>query len=222
VGEGTNAIIVFHDIFGWNSGRIREICDQLADEGFRVILPDFFHGDCAKFALNTVAMLWNMPRMIKLIRKCPWKNIEKELQEVVYPYLDSQGVKKIGCIGFCWGGWTVVHASASDKISCGVSVHPSLQVGSFFGESVPNLINPIKSPQMFLPAGNDKAEVKKGGEAEKLLSKKEFGDQCKYVEFPAMKHGWVTRGDISQPEVARDVKRAVSLFNEFFHTHLSK
>lgn len=45
VGNSKNVIIVAHDIFGPTSGRLVEICDELAkDLNVRVVMPDFFHG----------------------------------------------------------------------------------------------------------------------------------------------------------------------------------
>lgn len=46
-GKGTsNQVIVFiYDIFGFNSGRSRQICDELADQGYSVYMADFFRGE---------------------------------------------------------------------------------------------------------------------------------------------------------------------------------
>lgn len=46
-GEPTSqaAVLVLSDIFGWRSGRTRQICDKIASQGFLVILPNFFHDD---------------------------------------------------------------------------------------------------------------------------------------------------------------------------------
>ena len=32
-GKGEKSIIIFYDIFGYNGGRTKQICDQIADEG---------------------------------------------------------------------------------------------------------------------------------------------------------------------------------------------
>lgn len=40
------AVIVSYDIYGFNGGRIRNICDEFAQSGHLVILPDYFRGDC--------------------------------------------------------------------------------------------------------------------------------------------------------------------------------
>ena len=38
-----------------------------------------------------------------------------------------------------------------------------------------------------------------------------LGDALEIVTFPDMKHGWTTRGDMSDPKVDRDVKKALNL-----------
>jgi len=41
-----------------------------------------------------------------------------------------------------------------------------------------------------------------------------------FKDFPDMSHGFVSRGDISDPKVARDVRAAVDLAVSFFKKHL--
>jgi hypothetical protein len=40
------------------------------------------------------------------------------------------------------------------------------------------------------------------------------------VTVPEMQHGWVPRGDLSIPEVERDVKKALDLALAYFKKHL--
>ena len=71
---------------------------------------------------------------------------------------------------------------------------------------------------MFLPAGNDPPETKEGGLARKTLG--EGDSSLKIVEFPDMLHGWTVRGDMSVPEVDRDIRAALDLTIDFVRTHL--
>merc|ERR1712136_416735 len=46
VGNGTKAIIWNYGIHGFNGGsRARQFCDLFAENGYMVILPDYFRGD---------------------------------------------------------------------------------------------------------------------------------------------------------------------------------
>jgi len=44
IGTGPKVIVVAHDIYGFDGGRTKLICDQLANEGYRIYLPDFYRG----------------------------------------------------------------------------------------------------------------------------------------------------------------------------------
>jgi protein XRP2 len=45
-GSLTTMLIGVYDIYGFNpSTNIWQICDRLAEQGYRVVLPDFFHGE---------------------------------------------------------------------------------------------------------------------------------------------------------------------------------
>jgi hypothetical protein len=69
---------------------------------------------------------------------------------------------------------------------------------------------------LVLTAGSDATNLKENGDLIKILKSKEFGSAVKTVDFPEMAHGWVSRGDITDPVVARDLKIAIDMTLEFF------
>ena len=73
----------------------------------------------------------------------------------------------------------------------------------------------VKSPQLFLPSQRDSPSVKKNG-----LGKQVLGDSVEIIEFPDMRHGWTVRGDLADPTIERDVKKAFNLVLDFFGKHL--
>mmetsp|Transcript_32408 Transcript_32408/g.29210 ORF Transcript_32408/g.29210 Transcript_32408/m.29210 type:complete len:250 (+) Transcript_32408:75-824(+) len=213
IGSGDKAIIVAYDIYGYNGGRTRLICDQLADAGFNVILPDFYRGDA-----------WPTEKPIddslaKFILAYPWEKVQKDLHDHVYPYLEKQGAKTIGMIGFCWGAWVIFKEAEGDKLTCGVSCHPSIRASNFFGESEIDMTKKVKSPQCLLSAGNDPDNVKDGGEVLKILEEK-FPGKCLFKTYPNSAHGFVCRGDLSNKDTAADVKDAMTNAVEYFKKHL--
>jgi len=220
VGTGSKAIILFTDIFGWKSGGHRALCDHLALQGYTVIMADHFDGKEVAIDQKTsvFTMIWNIPSMYKRIKTVPWTKASKDIFDVIIPHLEKQGVSRIGCLGFCWGAWVAYHASANEKIRCAVSAHPSLQVASMFSENATKLVEEIKSPQLVMPAGNDKKDVKKGGLVEQTLKKTSI--ECVLEEFPTMKHGWVTRGKTDNDNVEKERNRAIDLMVNFFKKHL--
>ena len=52
------------------------------------------------------------------------------------------------------------------------------------------------------------------------LGKKVLADGVEIIEFPDMKHGWTTKGDLSVPEVERDVKKTFNFVLTFFGKYL--
>jgi dienelactone hydrolase len=44
VGSGDKCVVWNYDIFGFNSGRTKELADLLAESGFLVVMPDYFRG----------------------------------------------------------------------------------------------------------------------------------------------------------------------------------
>ena len=74
---------------------------------------------------------------------------------------------------------------------------------------------------MLLQAGNDPDNTKPGGAVHQALGKHPgFGAKCVVEDFPEMKHGWLPRGDLSQPAVARDVAAAMKKVLAFLDQHL--
>lgn len=91
-------------------------------------------------------------------------------------------------------------------------MHPSHSgISTMLGLDEAEILRQVKCPQMFFAAGDDNENVKPGGLGEKIL-----GSQLEIVEFPEMKHGWTTKGDLSRPEVERDTKKAFNLVISYF------
>ena len=115
-------------------------------------------------------------------------------------------------IGTCWGSYPVVRLSMFDTISAGVSMHPSHPIlMATAGDDEAEVLGLIKSPQLFLVEGGAVDSVKTGG-----LSKNVLGDKLTAVEFPVMTHGWTVRGNLEDPDVARDVEKAKELVLHLF------
>jgi len=212
-GCGKKSVIVFYDIFGYDGGRTKQICDQIANEGYYVILPDIYHGDAwpADKPFDTL-MDW--------VKNFPYIGLIKNDVTKVLDHLQKQGSdESIGCLGFCAGAYSVFHLCQNEKVKCGASCHPSVQIAGLFGESPEGLAEEVKSPQLLYSAGGDLDTYKSDGEVVKILQKK-FGDKIIVREFPEMAHGWVSRGDISDPKIADQVKQALDGVFKFFADNL--
>ena len=76
----------------------------------------------------------------------------------------------------------------------------------------------LQVPTLNLPSKQEAPSLQPGGLLEQSLKKK--GVECTTVAFADMQHGWVTRGDMADPNCARDVPRAIELTADFLHKHL--
>jgi len=209
VGNGTNAIIWNYDIFGFDSGRSRQLCDIFAEEGFTVIMPDYYRGtfqDPSK------------PGTTEFIKKqTNWDNLKKDWEETIRPFaLNEKSIEKFGTIGTCWGSYMTIRLSSYPEVVAGVSMHPSHSpIMTKLGENEAMLLKQVKNQQLMMPSRTDSLNVKPGGLAEKIL-----GNRLQILEFPEMNHGWTTRGNLDDPKVERDVKKAVVEAITFFKNNI--
>jgi len=118
--------------------------------------------------------------------------------------------------GTCWGSYMVLKLSSYVVLKAGISLHPSHSgIVVMLGLEEEDLYKDIMCPQMFMPAQNDHENTKNGGLAKKVLT-----DGLEIIEFPDMNHGWSTKGDLSRPEVERDVKKTFNFVLTFFGKYL--
>mmetsp|Transcript_12751 Transcript_12751/g.12408 ORF Transcript_12751/g.12408 Transcript_12751/m.12408 type:complete len:265 (+) Transcript_12751:63-857(+) len=222
------AMILFPDIYGWNGGNIRKIADMYAADGYYTIIPKMLSpvleggtdGDGIGPEFDLDNRMGDLGPWMALF---PWTHFRPKIQLVI-DHLKAADIKKAACIGFCWGGWMAAHTlieSDWDIVLCGASPHPSMSVEAWlFNTPNGDLPSRITKPFLLLPAGNDPDVYRRGGEIYEALTKSSPGSQV-LDQFPEMKHGWVTRGDMTIPETARDVHLALTIIADFCKKNLA-
>jgi len=210
VGESSKCIIWCYDVFGFKGGRTRQMCDFLADSGYMVIMPDFYRGEMCEPTEERIASF--------IKEKTQWQtSLKVDWEKKIRPYAEKHGAITFGGVGTCWGSYVVLRLAEDVCFKAGVSFHPSHSpiAGNILQESEEDILKAVKCPQMFMPAEGDHANTYPDG-----LGKKVMGDALSVVTFPDMKHGWSIRGDLSDPKVDRDVKKAFNLALGFFKIYM--
>lgn len=208
VGTGPKCIIWNYDIFGFDSGRTRQLCDYFAQQGYFVILPDYYRG--ALFVPGSPGIGDFLSQVSN------WTSLRSDWDKVKQFAL-SKGAETFGTIGTCWGSYPVIRLSTLPDFKAGVSMHPSHSpiMSKYLNENEADILTQVKCPQLLMPSRTDSPNVKPDGLSEQILK-----DNVTIIEFNEMDHGWTTRGDLSVPNIDRDVHSALDEALKFFKRHL--
>ena len=209
-------------MWGWDSGRTRLLADEFATAGYRVYVPKVLtpalEGGTDGDGLPAD---FDMPNRRSefgpWVTQIPWSAIQPKVERLI-AFAKEQGATRFGVIGCCWGAWACFKTSAMcADIACGVGFHPSCQLEGMFGGDVNALAATVQCPFYFMPATGDAPELYgPEGSLVKCLTEKFGADKVKTKLFADMSHGWVPRGDVSKPEVKRDVQLAMEEAAAYF------
>ncbi|RKO85425.1 Alpha/Beta hydrolase protein [Blyttiomyces helicus] len=204
VGEkGKPAIMVAYDIFGLTPNSL-QFADTLATHGFRVAVPDYYHGN------PWVKVPIVMEELFAHLGKhAPTEAVHRD-SRLIAAHLRSEGASKVGAVGQCWGGKIVCELAAMDDVVDAVaSVHPA--------QITEAVVSAIKVPVAFLPS-KDEPDFLPFFE---LLSKKPFGPRNIHHRFDNMPHGWTgARANYDNPENVKASQEASEILANFFKANL--
>nr|XP_014339517.1 PREDICTED: carboxymethylenebutenolidase homolog [Latimeria chalumnae] len=135
-GNADKAVIVIQDIYGWQLPNTRYVADMLAANGYIAICPDFFVGKEPWKPSND----WSTFQ--EWLKDHQATNTNKEA-DVVLKYLKEHcNAKRIGVVGFCWGGAVTYHMMLK---------YPELKAGiSVYGELIPECKTSSQNRKMLL------------------------------------------------------------------------
>mmetsp|Transcript_14719 Transcript_14719/g.24626 ORF Transcript_14719/g.24626 Transcript_14719/m.24626 type:complete len:371 (+) Transcript_14719:41-1153(+) len=213
VGTGEKgAVIVVPDVFGFQSGRHKGVCDELAGKGYYVIMPDFFHG--SYFPKEPEKKM----EFLKYWTPEKWQPD----MDAVWSHLEKYPAAKIGMVGFCWGTWAIWHESARNnkKFSCGVNFHPSVNIEILQGRKIEDLAEKLLNPMLMAPCKGDHASLQENGASHEIMKKNSLGSE--YIPFPSMNHGFVSQGDVSDKEILTCVTKAMDSSYAFLEKHMKQ
>jgi dienelactone hydrolase len=215
---GTNkeaAVLIVHDIFGWTFTNARMLADHYAEEAdVTVYLPDFFGGEIVAenrldpdyagepFDIGAFITRNNPDLRWPEISSCA-KALKTEL-----------GFKKVGAIGFCYGGWAVLKLGSKENalVDCVSTAHPAMLDNA--------AIDAVGCPVQFIAPEDDFTYTPELKEYT-LKTLPTLGIEFDYQYFPGLKHGFATRGDVKDPKQKHGLERAknaaVLWFREYLH-----
>jgi len=207
--------MIVHDIFGWTLNNTRLLADHYAEEAdVTVYLPDFYDGevvDPARLAPDYKGEPFDRDTFLNTNNK---ETRQPEVFACAATLKQELGFKKVGAIGFCWGGWAIFRLAAkgNDLVDCVSTGHPAL-----FDESDVDAVGvPI---QLLAPEDDFTFTPELKQYCNKVLPT--LGIDFDYQHFAGLAHGFATRGDVNNPTQKKGLERAknvaVSWFREYLH-----
>jgi dienelactone hydrolase len=183
------AVMLVHDLFGWTFPNVRLLADHYAKEaGVTVYVPDFFGGDVIA-PEPILEERWHEIDLAGYIAKNSREIREPEIFECARAL--RQKHKKVGAVGFCYGGWACLRLAAKEHqpplVDCISIGHPSLLVDKDIDEvgQVPVQILAPEIDHVYT------AELK----LRTFQTLQKLGVQFDYQHFAGAEHACFIRGD---------------------------
>ena len=129
-----SAIIVIPDVWGWDSGRTRNIADLLAEIVDYVVVPKLLE---PSFEGGTVGdglppdfdMSARRDEFYAWLGYFKYDDVVKQKLDPIFAHMNEVNISRVGMLGFCWGGYVIAHCACdhSYNIVCAASPHPSIK-----------------------------------------------------------------------------------------------
>ncbi|KAJ5107185.1 alpha/beta-hydrolase [Penicillium angulare] len=196
------AILVIHDLFGWTFPNIRLLADAYAEEvNATVYVPDFFGGE----VLSSEILRKNPSEWGPLDLAAFSARNSKEVRESeIISFANSLRSlhKRIGAVGFCYGGWAVFRLGAKkheNLVDCISTAHPSwLTKEEIQDVGVPVQIIAPEIDPVFTP------ELKEF--SNRVIPS--LGLPYDYQYFPGLEHAFAVRGNEDNQAERQGLERA--------------
>ncbi|KAJ5138328.1 uncharacterized protein N7515_003176 [Penicillium bovifimosum] len=198
------AVIFLPDIFGiFPNSQI--LADEFANNGYLTVIPDLFQGD----QISVEDMNSGKVDFPTWLPKHQPENVEPVIDSTIKYLRETLGVKKIGAVGYCFGGKYVCRY-LNGKIDVGYTAHPSFVTHEELGA--------IKGPLSIAAAEVDSIfTTQLRHESEDTLIKAAQPWQINL--FSGVSHGFAVRADLSDPKQkwAKEQAfcQAVGWFNQY-------
>lgn len=199
-------LLLLSDIFGFEDSFTRDFAYRIACNGYNILVPDLFRGNPWTKEQPNVFEEWIARQNPERIAK----DISRWTRWLVDEFMAAGISKKLGIIGFCFGGGQVLKVLAEDRGSCfGTGI-------SFYGTRMdPFSASSIKAPVLFILGDSD--PLCAVSEIENI--QKKIGIESKVVIFPGRAHGFAHRP--GSPEEDVDAEQAYVIMRDWLYDHLA-
>ncbi|XP_048499854.1 uncharacterized protein LOC104899761 isoform X2 [Beta vulgaris subsp. vulgaris] len=199
-------ILLLSDIFGFEDSYTRDFAYRVACGGYNVLVPDLFRGD--KWSKNRPQAQFKQWLSNQDLNRVA-KDITTSTKWMVDEFMPDESSRKLGIIGFCYGGGRVLEVLANDQDSVfGTGV-------SFYGTRMDLSAAPnVKVPVLFVTGDNDAlCPVATLNELENMI-----GNNSKVVVFKGRGHGFVHRPQSLEEDA--DAEEAFKIMRNWLHDQL--
>ncbi|RUS17008.1 dienelactone hydrolase [Endogone sp. FLAS-F59071] len=222
--EPVAAVLIVADVFGWKLVNTRLIADEFAKEGFLAILPDLFKGD----AVDADALLFP-PGVFKKIKRglsttaSMVKLLVNHTKATTMLLLDSvlkglhekyPSVKKIGALGYCWGGkYAIILGSQPEEIAAVATAHPSFVKL--------DEVEAITVPSLWCCAEKDAVFTEKLRKQSEEARAKKVELESTFKIYEGTSHGFAVRCDEKDVTSQKAATEALNEMKAFYSKHLA-
>lgn len=216
--DKAGVVLVIHDIFGMRD-LARALGDQLAQDGFIAIVPDFLSGkgpngggaeslgtgvNQAISSLSSADVVARLNAAMEYGRKLPSSN------------------GKTGVVGFCWGGsQSFNYAAAQPNLDAAVVFYgqaPGTSTNDATADSVATALTNLKAPVLGMYAGNDNRIDSTIPVTEAAM--KQLGKTYETHVFDGAGHGFVFAQAGQNGANLKATQDAWPLVLQFYRAHL--
>ncbi|CAM0955394.1 unnamed protein product [Alopecurus aequalis] len=198
-------VLLLSDIFGFEDSATRDFAYRIACHGYNVLVPDLFRGNSWKKGLPMDGFqAW-------LAEQAPQRvasDIETCRKWLVDDFLAAAASKKLGVVGFCYGGGRLVETLARDADACfcaGVCFYGSRMDASLGAQ--------IAAPVLFVCGDGDSlCPVETVRELERSAT------GAKAAVYAGRGHGFAHRPESLEDD--GDAEDAFALMKSWLHEHL--
>ncbi|KAJ5543029.1 hypothetical protein N7535_005453 [Penicillium sp. DV-2018c] len=183
------AILLLTDVFGHRFINAQLIADQLAANGYLVVMPDLFHGDPVPLSrpasFNIMTWLKGPPGHLP-------SRVEPVVHAVLKEMRSNMGCERVGAVGYCFGAKYAIRLLQPGLCDVAYVGHPSLVEAEELAA--------INGPLSIAAAETDAIfPASKRHESEDILRK--AGQPYQINLFGGVEHGFAVRADITKPVI---------------------